>query len=82
VILKQWSKLLCLKVLAAFNLYAQHLAWFALSKHFEGAATHFAVGGEPLAGDARVQNEIKLLPTVRTLDGCRAFHVFDDRGAC
>ena len=82
MILKQRSKLLCLKVLAAFNLYAQYLAWFALSKHFEGAATHFAIGGEPLAGDARVENEIKLLPTVRTLDGCRAFHVFDDRGAC
>jgi len=68
-----------LKALATLDRKAQNLPWFALSKHFEGAAANLAVGCEPLAGDARVQNEIKLLAAVRTLDGCRTFHVLEDK---
>ncbi len=72
------SKLLCLKALATFDREVQNLPWFALGEHIEGAATNLAVGGEPLAGDARVENEIKLLAAIRTLDGCGTFHVLNE----
>jgi hypothetical protein len=65
---------MCFLELALFDAQAQHLTGLALGENLERAAANLAISRKPLAGDARVENEIKLLAAIRTLDGCRTFH--------
>lgn len=52
----------------------QDFTGFALGKNFKGSAADFAVGGEALFRDRRVDDEFHGLSAVRTLDSFRAFH--------
>ena len=46
----------------------------AFSGDLEGAAADFAIRCKTLSRYARIDNEFKLLPTERALDGNRSFH--------
>lgn len=53
---------------------AQNLTLRAFGSDLEGAAADFAVGGEALVGDARIDRDVKRLAAVRALDGSEFFH--------
>jgi hypothetical protein len=53
---------------------AQNFAIFAFDRDLERPATDFAIGREPLVGDAHIDGHIERLAAVRTLDGGELFH--------
>jgi len=53
---------------AAFDSDADYLARCAFSEDFEWPAADFAVSCETLAGDARVDDQLELLPAKRALN--------------
>ena len=56
--------------LTTFNLETDNLAGFALRKDFKWPATHLTVSRKPLTGNTRIENQVKLLTAIRTLDSC------------
>jgi hypothetical protein len=57
------------------DLEADHLARLAFDRDLERAAANLAIGRESLVRLARVNDELKLLPTEGALDGFRDFHL-------
>ncbi len=54
--------------------HAHNFAGFAFGGDLERTAANFAIGCEPLAGQARVNHHFAVLAAVRTLDVCEFFH--------
>ena len=50
------------------NIQRHHIAAFALHRHFERPTAHFAIGGEPLITDSRVEFQLGALATIGTLN--------------
>ncbi len=47
---------------------AQNLSRLAFREYLERAATHFAISGETLDGDAGIDQEVETLSTIGTLN--------------
>jgi hypothetical protein len=56
------------------NIKTNNLARLAFGNHLQGVATDFAVGGEPLIGLVRIQQQLKALSAEWALDCLRNFH--------
>jgi hypothetical protein len=53
---------------------ADYLPALAISKHLERPATHFAIGGELLVGEAGVNNQLTGLAAIGAQNVCEFFH--------
>src|SRR6185503_16153010 len=60
------------------NLNRQHPPRFTFRDHLKRTAANFAIGGEPLRGDAGVDHQFTSLAAKRTADVFRDFH-FEDK---
>ena len=61
--------------LSASHFHAKHFTGFALGEDLEWAAADFAVGREPLRGDAGIHDDLESLPAKGALNGLWDFKV-------